>query len=197
MDNNDFYEKRMCYDDTIRVNDALIEEVFCLDNHNGYIIISYTEQGIDGSINVQNVRLNVDRNTIILDTMGENTCVCSLRKGMRVSAVFSAVMTRSIPPQSNAYLIVVQRIPQNIYSTTIGRVAYVDTVNNFLYTGNPNDINTQIRFYITEETVIKDVSGRDISLNQLSRGQVVRVIHANFMTASIPPQTTAFEVNVL
>ena len=40
-------------------------------------------------------------------------------------------------------------------------------------------------------------NGRQIPFSDLRVGMRVRVRHANFMTASIPPQTTAYEIWVL
>ena len=54
-----------------------------------------------------------------------------------INAVFSSAMTRSIPPQANAFLIMVQRRrPQIEIATSIGRIASIDAANGFLYTGN-------------------------------------------------------------
>lgn len=39
--------------------------------------------------------------------------------------------------------------------------------------------------------------GRNIGIENLRPGQLVRINHANFQTASIPPQTTAFSIQVL
>ena len=64
-------------------------------------------------------------------------CPCCLQKGMWVNVIFSSRMTRSIPPQSGALLIVVKRGIQTPSSVTTAPVAYVDPANNFLYTGNP------------------------------------------------------------
>lgn len=77
-----------------------------------------------------------------------------------VNAVFSSAMTRSIPPQANAFLIMVQkRRPQIEIATSIGRIASIDAANGFLYTGNPNDINSQVRYVVSNST-FSDPSGR-------------------------------------
>lgn len=115
---------------------------------------------------------------------------------MIVDAVFSAAMTRSIPPQARAFSITV--IDENRQTNiTEGRVMAVDTNNGFLYTGNPNDIFSQMRFVITDATTIRNRRGRIIRLSDLRPGDFVRVEHAIFQTMSIPPQTTAFNVQVL
>ena len=117
---------------------------------------------------------------------------------MWVNAVFSSAMTRSIPPQANAFLIVVQgRRPQPANFVTTDRIAFVDLENRSIYTGNPRNINQQTKFIVNSNTRITNRRGRDIRLSELRPGNLVRITHANFQTASIPPQTTAFSVEVL
>ena len=150
---------------------------------------------------IELLRLNVGINTIVTDELGRSLCLCSVRPGMWVDAEFSPAMTRSIPPQTDAYRIVVRQSGQDISppSTriTTAQVVGVDIQNGFLITGHPFDINEQTRFVVTDETRILDQNGRRISLRSLQPGQWVRVTHANFMTMSIPPQTTAFLIQVL
>ena len=50
---------------------------------------------------------------------------------------------------------------------------------------------------MTDSTIILDRRGNRIQLENLRPGQMVRIEHATFQTASIPPQTTAFRVQVL
>ncbi len=73
----------------------------------------------------------------------------------------------------------------------------IDRNNNFLITGNPDDMMSQMRFVVNDMTEIYDRRGNRIRLRDLRPGQMVRVEHADFMTASIPPQTTAFSIWVI
>ena len=141
------------------------------------------------------VTLVVSRDTVIRDQFGQGMTFRDLREGMMIDAEFSAAMTRSMPPQSRAYRItVINQMDTNI---TEGRVVDVDANNGVLLTGRPNDINSQMRFIITDATVIRNSRGRRIRLRDIRPGDFVVVEHANFQTASIPPQTTAFDVRVL
>ena len=181
--------------DVIRVNDAIIEEV-SMNNRIGYVTIAY---GVMGDFRVKHINLVVlivTENTRIRDKFGRNLAFRTLRKGMIVDAEFSTVMTRSNPPQSNAFRITVvgENEPFNV---TVGKVLSVDTNNNFLFTGRVNNINSVMRFVITDATRIFDRRGNRISLRNLRPGQTVRVEHATFQTPSIPPQTTAFQVQVI
>ena len=172
----------------MRIDNAFVEEVVPANrSSNGYLIVS----------SIQNLRLNITRNTVLLDSLGRQIRLSDIRKGMWVNVVFSSAMTRSIPPQSTAFLIVARRDFQTSSSTTTtGRVAMVDPVNEILYTGNPFDVNSQTKYLLSNAT-ITDRSGRPISIRALQPGQRVRITHANFQTSSIPPQTTAFHVQLL
>ena len=91
----------------LRINNAFVEEASCTDNSNGFILVSYAvREGNNTSIQI--LRLNLNRNTSILTSFGQKMCICCLQRGMWVNVVFSSAMTMSIPPQSNALLVVVQ-----------------------------------------------------------------------------------------
>lgn len=181
-----------------RIDNALVEESSCMNDFNGFLVVSYTVRGANQTPTTQRIRLNVNRNTAILNAFGQRTSLCRIRRGARINAILSSQMTRSIPPQSNAFFILVRRPSQNLAPVvSTGRVAFVDPVNNFLYTGNPNNINTQTRYLITNSTSILNSNGRPVGIRALRPGQMVRITHANYQTASIPPQTTAFQIQIL
>ena len=84
--------------------------------------------------------------------------------------------------------------PQN--DITVGVILDVDRQNRSFSTisnGNPFSI---IRFNVPNNAFIFDRFGRPMDFNRLTTGMRVWVRHANFMTYSIPPQTTAFEIRV-
>ena len=184
-----------CNDDIIRTQDSIIEEIR-VDRNTGFVTISYGVMGDFNMTHMELVTLIVSRDTIIQDRAGRNIRLSDLREGMTVDAEFSSAMTFSIPPQSRAYRITV--VNRNTNSNiTIGRVLDVDLRNGFLYTDNANDSSNQMRFIITNSTSILDRNGRQIPLRDIRRGQRVRVEHATFQTPSIPPQTTAFVVQII
>lgn len=187
-----------------RINNAFIEEVSCFNNSTGYILVSYSVPERNNTTSIQTLRLNLLRNTTVLNSFGQSMCVCCLQKGMWVNVIFSARMTKSIPPQSNALVVMVQMTPQRPpsppqrpSSVTTGRIVLIDFDNDYLITANPDNINNQTRFNITNETTFTNRSGTPIRFRNLMPGQMVRVTHANFQTASIPPQTTAFNIRQL
>ncbi len=182
-----------------RINNALVEEVSAENDRTGYLLVSYAVRGQNDMTFIELLRLNVDRNTVITDRYGHNIGLNRIKPGMWIDTVFSGAMTFSIPPQASAFRITVQsRIqdsrPPSSSRVTTGQVVSVDIRNGFLLTENRNNPNRRIKFVVTDQTQILDRRGRRISLRSLSRGQWVRVTHADFMTASIPPQTTAFRI---
>ncbi len=182
--------------DTMCVENALVEDV-CTDSRmSGHILISYSVKDDCGKSKKTLLRLNVTRNTEIVDHRGRSLCLCEIKKGMRIDARFSSNMTRSIPPQANACEITVLKKKDEV-SVTTTRVLNADVRNGFLLTGVPCNPSQQMRFIITDATVILDKCGRPIRLCSLCAGQMVRVEHASFQTASIPPQTTAFCVQIV
>ncbi len=143
----------------------------------------------------QTVRLVIGPRTIILNTNGRPMPASILSVGAIINASFSSSMTRSIPPQATAYFItVVRRSPAE--NVTTGRILDIDRNNRNFTTISDRDLSSIIRFNVPENAVILNRFGQPMNFNQLSPSMQVRVRHANFMTASIPPQTTAFEVRV-
>lgn len=80
---------------------------------------------------------------------------------------------------------------------TVGRIISIDSRNRSFSTisnGNPSSV---IRFNVPMQAKIFDFLGRPVRFSSLTPGLRVRVRHASFMTASIPPQTTAFEIRMI
>ena len=178
----------------IRVFSAVIREI-SRERNTTFVTISYSDcigcAGVTGP-----VRLVVNQDTTIRDERGRNIRAGELERGMIVDASFSSAMTRSIPPQAQAFFIrVTRRASQTV--TTIGRIIEVNTRNNFLLILRNQNPASAIRFNITDNTVILDPFGRRISLSSLIPGLRVRVEHGSAMTASLPPQATAFTVQVI
>lgn len=191
---NDFNSFSMPNRNTIRVFSAVIEEI-SRDRNTTLVTISYNNC-IGCSRSSGSVRLVVNQDTAIFDERGRNIRAGELQRGMAVDAGFSSAMTRSIPPQAQAYFIrIVRRADQTI--TTTGRIIDVNTRNNFILVLRNQNPTSAIQFNISSGTTILDLFGRRIGLSSLRPGFRVRVEHASFTTASIPPQTTAFTVRVI
>lgn len=177
----------------LRIENALVEDMYTSNSRTGYILVSYATPGQNDMVYIDLLRLNVGWDTILINQFGDPISLCNIRKGMWVNAEFSAAMTRSIPPQSRAYR-VVAIVQKPLFRVTIDRVASVDVENGLLNTGDPSNELDQMRFAISPATEIQDKSGNIIPLSALKTGQMVRIEHANFQTASIPPQSTAYRI---
>ena len=195
MDNNIDFQLpgNFPFRDNIRVTDAVIQTI-TTDRGTSFVTIEYNDCAT--CRNRMQVTLIVNRDTIIRDERGRNIPARDLEAGMLIDATFSQAMTRSIPPQAQAFQIRVKR-RRSTFSTTIGRILEVNTREQFLRTISDANPASIVRFNISPETRILDPIGRPIPLSNLFPGLRVRVEHATFMTASIPPQSPAFLIQVI
>jgi hypothetical protein len=183
-------------DNIIHADNVLIEKVVVESARTGYILTTLELSDENNVIYMQETRLNVGEYTIIIDESGRRLNLYDLQEGMRIDAYFSSAMTRSIPPQSSAFSIIVLQEEATVDITT-DRVVNVDTNYGFIITGNPYDIYDQMIFTVSDDTVILDQSNNTIPLEAIQPGQLVQVEHAIFQTLSIPPQSPAYRVMVL
>lgn len=181
----------------IAVEDALIENTFTR-NRTNFVTISYGVPGRGGLIKIEVVTLIVDRNTRIRDQFGNRIGFRDLRQGMVINTRFSANMTRSNPPQAQAFSIVIVRENKSSLIEE-GRVIDVSVEGNFGYilTGVPNNPNRQMRYAVSNRTKLRDRRGNPISLRAIRPGQMVRIEREAFQTMSIPPQTSALSVQII
>lgn len=82
-------------------------------------------------------------------------------------------------------------------NVTVGRIINIDRRNRSFTTISDGNVSSVIRFNVTPHALILTRDGVPVNFSRLRPGLRVRVRHANFMTASIPPQTTAFEIWIL
>lgn len=179
---------------TTHITNGMIDDIRS-DRGNTFVTVSHFSW-VNNRRTEQTVRLVVGPRTVILDENGNPVRANTLTTGMTINAVISSAMTRSIPPQATAYLIRIVRRPRS-ENTTTGRILEIDNRNRSFTTISDGDRSSIIRFNVPADTQIFDRNGRSINFSRLAPGMRVRVRHASFMTASIPPQTTAFEIRVL
>lgn len=178
----------------INISKGIIEEI-STDNSNFLITISYPDC-VNCRPTNQTVRLLADNETVLMNERGGGIPANELRSGMTVNASFASAMTKSIPPMSRAFMIqIIKRpLPSNI---TIGRIMDIDRANRSFTTISNRNPSSIIRFNVPDEALIWDRFGRRMAFSGLIPGMRVRIRHASFMTASLPPQTTAFEIRVI
>ncbi|MGC4019140.1 MAG: hypothetical protein QM793_07890 [Muricomes sp.] len=179
------------------VKNALVENVVTLFGESSHLLISYTVGESDEVTFVELLRLNINSNTVLMDSSGARICICDIHKGVWISSIFSPVMTRSIPPQSNAFLIIVQTDSPCTLRVVNHEVIMTDIGNSFLYTKDPDNTNNEIIFTLSPSTQIRDKTGTPVTLDALYTGDMVKVIHANIQTASIPPQSPAVYIQLI
>lgn len=178
----------------ININNARIQEI-TRDRGTTFVTVTYRAR-IDNRSVEQTVRLVVNSRTVILNERGRRIQASELSRGMIIDATISDAMTRSIPPQATAFVIRIERRNQADNFTT-GRILDINRKNRNFTTISDGNLSSTVRFNVTNDTMFFNRMGRRIEFQDLRQGMRVRVRHANFMTASIPPQTTAFEVRVL
>lgn len=178
----------------INVFNANIDDIFS-DQENYFVTISYNEC-VRCVNNVNRVTLIVDNNTLIMDQWGNTITANRIRRGMNINASFSAVMTRSIPPQALAYTIQLLNSTPS-YNTTDGRIVNVNHSNRFITVLANTNLSPIIRFNIAPDVIIMTPFGRATGISSLMPGMQVRITHATFMTLSIPPQTTAYRIQIM
>lgn len=178
----------------VNITNGVISNI-TFESNTAFVTISYIDRR-NRRDTEDTIRLVAGPQTVILDENGNPIKARTLRTGMTVNASFSSAMTKSIPPQSVAYLIRIIKRPERDNITT-GRIIDINKQNRNFTTISDGNISSIIRFNVSNDTTILDRFGRPMNFSRLAPGLRVRVRHATFMTASIPPQTTAFEIQVI
>ena len=65
------------------------------------------------------------------------------------------------------------------------------------YSNCPNCPNQQVVLVVDQNTLIQNERGNLISFRELTVGMVINAAFSSAMTRSIPPQTTAFVIQLL
>lgn len=177
----------------IHVDNALVEDVSTGNSRTGFILISYAKEGENEMVFIELLQLNVGWETILMNQQGDPISLCLVRKGMFVNAAFSSMMTASIPPQAKA-LRIIALIPNQVSQITKDRIVSVDTRNNILYAGNPNDPEDQVQFYINSSTILLDKNGNPIYATDLQPGQMIEVEHSAPQNSN--PFTMAIRIQI-
>lgn len=142
------------------------------------------------------IQMVVGPRTVVVNSNSVMVSNNELRVGMKINAIVSNVMTRSIPPQAEAFFIdILKEVPKE--NMTIGRILDIDRENRSFTTIGEGNFPNIIRFNVSENMPVYDRNGQNIGFGRMVPGMRVEVSHENFMTASIPPQTTALSVRIL
>lgn len=179
----------------LQVNNALVTDVFFRSRTTGHLDILYANE--QNKTISQSLRLHVSLYTDILNSLGEHMCLCDIQEGMLIDSLFSPIMERRDPPQANAYLIIARESGQPSLNTTTDQIAKVDMVNFIFYTGDPDNMEDQIKFSVRSTTTILDKNGNPLPFRSLRPGLLVNVTHSNVQTRDSSRQAEAFHIQLL
>lgn len=138
--------------------------------------------------------LNTGADTLILASQDfEERSLDDISVGDTLYAYVSPYMTRSIPPISNAVLILCE-IPQDTAVPAYARITAVSSDDQ----GNPMiETDQELILIPGEETIIQSLDGtQQLSVSDLKAGDTI-LVRYQFMTMSIPAQTNPDEIRVL
>ena len=116
----------------------------------------------------------------------DNNCNCDNRRPMPPPPP-----PRPMPPPRPPFP------PNDMEQTTVGRILDVNRRDRQFTLMPDRGPDNMIRFNLSRNARITDPFGRPVDFSFLVPGLRVSVMHADFMTNSIPPQTTAYEVRIL
>ena len=177
-----------------RISNATIEEI-SQDRNNTLVTAVYRDRRNNRG-EEQRIRMVVGPATVVVKMDGTRGTETDLSVGMVINAILSTAATRSIPPQSEAFFVEIVKGGMES-STTIGRIVDIDRMGRNFTTISDGNFTSIVRFNVPPNTPILNRMARNMDFSGLIPGMRVEVRHTNFMTASIPPQTTALEVKVL
>lgn len=159
----------------------------------------------------QEIILNITKDTAVLDTVSlDPVSAQNIKDGALVYAYVSLAMTRSQPPQTNAYIVLVNipadyRVPG--YAEIVDKITSGDPVKDGerILKGEAKKLNgTQVQLTteegvyvvnVSEETVIRNaVTMERLSLDDIKDGEVLYVATGEIQTASEPPQVSAVAI---
>lgn len=148
------------------------------------------------------IRLNITEETVLKNEAGEEVKLADIQKDSVIDAVYSAAMTRSLPPQSAAKQIVLtdlkpEDMQQPEFAALGGKVIEVaENQITVLPADKEDDVMNYVVLNVGDKTVFQDDEGKAIEVEDIKEGDSVFARHAAIMTMSIPPQTPAFVVEL-
>lgn len=155
-----------------------------IDKADGILAIT-VESSVEGH-SFKEIVFNISDDTIILsDKTKDYIKSDSLKEGETVELFYGkdAPMTKSLPPMTNAKVLVVRESEEKL---PLG--VKVDTFNEDLIS-----IDNFLKLNITEDTVIVDKDGKNLSKEDLQNRDLI-AFYGPAMTMSIPAQSNAVKV---
>ncbi len=180
----------------IAIENATIESI---DYKNSKVTINYEEE-YNNKIYEETLVLLIDKDTILKNELGKAISINDLKAGMIVNAKHAEAVTFSIPGQTKAYEINIVG-DQTVVTVENATIESVSSKNNKVTINYEEKYNNKVYtetlvLLIDTETVIKNASGKQISINDLKEGMIIDVKHSSASTLSIPAQTLAYSISV-
>lgn len=141
----------------------------------------------------QTIIFNVNNDTKITNSLTKKEmAVKDIVKGDRLIVIHDSKMTRSLPPQTYAF-----RIEVTQENKIEGEVTKINKTNHGHMVTIDYDENQTIIFHVNEETKItSQLTGKEITIEDVVVGNKLLLTHNNIFTMSIPAQTVAISIEV-
>lgn len=166
--------------------EKITNEAVYLSNDDGMYLIY--------DLNLGKVNINVTENTIIKDESGNSFDIANLEIGQSVSVVYDDVMTKSLPPMTNALEITVK----NAESKTVieDTVISVEKDGDFtqVIIGDKDDVRKQTALNVSEDLKIRFANGDAAKIDDIKEGMKLTAVVSSASTKSIPQQKTVFNI---
>ena len=160
-------------------------------NENGNLIIT-----VDDSKRGE-VVVNITEETVIVDENGAALTKDALVKDASIKIEYADFMTMSLPPITNAVKIqVMGAVDEAEEAQVVYTIVEKDSKNNTI-TIFDAAMSSNVVLNVSEETVITDKDGNEVSADALAVDAEIMVERANFMTMSIPPITNALSIVIV
>lgn len=153
--------------------------------------------------------LNVGSDTFLRhEKLKKIVVLDDLEVGMEVKVAHSLVSTSSLPPQTNAFEMMIYAnsgtvtIPdEENHKVSMGTVKEVDVQGNqvtILPAGQKDSYENYIVLNVSDKTLLKnEKQGKLLNLKDLTVGMKVKAVHSQIATFSLPPQTPTYKIIVI
>jgi len=134
----------------------------------------------------EQIILNIDEKTQIVDQEGKALTKDALKEGVRVEATYGPVMALSFPSQTHADKIIVKAASPKVEGTIMRDGTSEDRV--YVNVGSDESTTNDVILKINKDTKIVNTLGGEA---KLMPGMTVTAYHSPIMTASLPGMTSA------
>lgn len=141
--------------------------------------------------------LNITDETVITNEDGEALKVEDITTENELKVKLSNAMTMSLPPQINAYeIIVTKNLAPVTKSGVVSEVVENEGKITQLVIGTPDDSENFFAVNVSDEIDVYDINGEKLSLSDIKEGSEISASLSAFSTKSIPPQFVGYAIRV-